>query len=196
MGSKKVALIVGHQKVSQGAFSIPMSIHEYEFNTGVAQALCSVLIESFDCQIYFRDGKTIEETYNGIADWNPDLSLELHFNAESSGLARGTETLCALKWSNFGTLIQNSMLASLERVGKEDRGVELIHPGDHLTRGWASCQANWPQALLEPFFGSNQEDCDLFQSKVQVFCLGILQCLVGWFDQIDPGWTPNTAPGK
>lgn len=188
MGLKRIALVVGHTLKEPGAFSKPLNQSEYEFNIGVAQSLCTTLISVFDCNIYFRDGKTIEETYAGIAPLSPDASLEIHSNSEPSSLARGTETICALRYMNFGTLIHNSMVISLERVGREDRGLELIHPGDRDTRGWASVQNDWPQALIEPFFLSNQQDCDLFQARLQPFCLGILQGLFEWFDQIDPGF--------
>jgi N-acetylmuramoyl-L-alanine amidase len=194
VGLKKIALIPGHTAKSPGAFS--QALHEYEYAWALefTKALCMALIPTFDCQIYMRDGHTIEETYRIVSDWIPDASIECHFNSDISGVARGTETLCALRHQNFGILIQNSMVIALERFGKLDRGLELIHPGDSETRGWASCQAEFPQALIEPFFGSNQQDSDLFGLKQEAVISGILRSLSEYFDQVDPGWAPGTEP--
>jgi hypothetical protein len=189
---KKICLVVAHTKVSPGAFSQALHQYEYQWSQDFCQALCSVLVPDFDCQIFFRDGHLIQETYDLIDKWAPDLGVECHFNSEISGVVEGSETLVALHNQKFGTLVQNAIVIALQRFGRHDRGVQLIHPGDQQTRGWLNVTAPaWPHALIEPFFGSSQEDSDSFKKNAQAVCEHLKMAFEEWVTEQDPGWVPG-----
>ena len=180
MGTKqRIALVPGHTMESPGAMGVqPIGKHERYWAADFAQALTTILQPQFEVTIFFRDGKTIEETYEIVSKWAPDASIEAHFNAEPSGFARGSQTIVNPKWEAFGIEIQKAMVSSLVRVGQEDRGVEVILPGDTDTRGWCSVKGlDYPCALIEPFFGSNPGECRLFFDRQQELCEGIFDAL-------------------
>ena len=182
MVKKKFAIIVGHTALEPGAFSPSLNEHEYVFNTALAQKLSIILQPAFTPVIYFRDGHTIESTYQMVGQWKPAASLELHFNSESSGLAIGSGTICNPKWEDYAIELQNAALKALGRVGREDRGISIIQLGDHETRGWANVASlDWPNSLVEPFFGSNVSDCKLFTDHELEWCQGVLTALQAYF---------------
>ena len=194
MASKrlKIALIVGHSADSPGAQGVPpIGKHEYYFNKDFAQALSTKLMEAFEVVIFLRDGKTIATTYQGVAKWAPAASLELHFNASENPIPRGTSTLCSVPNKDFAIAIQNAMLKALMRVGREDRGIEVIHHGDTETRGWENVQILDPEmipnCLIEPFFGSNVEDCRLILDRMELLCEALLDALLEFFGQGEQG---------
>jgi N-acetylmuramoyl-L-alanine amidase len=177
---KRIALVPGHTIESPGAEGVPpIGKHERYWAVDFAQALSTILSPKFEVTIFFRDGKTILETYEIVEKWGPAASLELHFNAEPSGVAQGTLTVVNPKWEAFGVEIQKAMVTSLLRVGMKDRGVEVILPGDQDTRGWANVKnLDFPNAILEPFFGSNVGDCRLFIDRQQALCESLRDALL------------------
>jgi N-acetylmuramoyl-L-alanine amidase len=180
MARRKIALIPGHTIESPGAFAMPpIGKHERYWAMDMAQALSVVFGNAFETIIFFRDGKSIVETYGVVAAWKPDASLELHFNAEASGKAKGSLVVCNPKWEDFAKGIQAAQVAALNRTPHEDRGLEIIPPGNQDIRGWANvAHLDFPNALIEPFFGSNPDDCQLAFHYQEALCNQILDSLL------------------
>lgn len=172
----RVAIVVGHTKKSPGAVAVkPLSMTEYDYNTDFAQLILTILQKSYNCAAFFRDGLTIQETYQHIEKWSPAVSIELHFNSSSNPQAFGTEVLCAVWNAAPASIFQENLCIALNRDKDGDRGVKILR--DDMHRGWASV-TNLPcPILIEPFFGSNPEDCKLAMDRQEAMALAILESL-------------------
>ena len=150
----KVAVVIGHEPKSKGAFSPYLAMSEYDYNSEVVKHLPD------DIAIYRRKpGVGYQKQMRLLADeMNPekfDLVIELHFNA-ANNLAHGCEALIYKKNASsrlFGGLFCRNITKA---YGTRDRGVkELEVPSD---RGFYFVYYQSANALiLEPFFGDNPE---------------------------------------
>ena len=158
----KAAIIVGHNVNQSGAFAgDPIGESEYSFNSKVAK---SILEKSrqFDIEIavfcrkpqggYARE---IREVYRRIDDWEANLSLELHFNGAENPAATGCETFSSGTPESLilCEVLQEEMVRTLRLA---DRGVKVRTPDENGGLSLHSGKA--PSALVEPFFGSNEND--------------------------------------
>lgn len=154
----KIAVVVGHHERDGGAFSPFLQISEFNFYSEVVKHLQGVdvyfhnsRIKSYTQRIRFTADKLNAKDY--------DLVIECHFNA-ASAVANGCETLYyfnsakgkdyALKFSKLvnnctGIKLRNNGLKAL--VNSKDRGFASVY------------YPKAPAILIEPFFGSNKEDC-------------------------------------
>ena len=90
-GIHKVAIIVGHNNIAQGAYvkgNIQQS--EYKFNGIVADLMVDLVKEdnAIEIKVFRRKylGKRqysaeIKEVYKRVNKWNPEVAMELHFNS-------------------------------------------------------------------------------------------------------------------
>src|SRR5574343_26804 len=157
-----------------GYYSPFLKQYEYQFYAELTKELVPVLHE-FEVVVYFKDGLSTEKVYEEIQKWNPHVALELHFNAAEDKRAYGTETLCMQGWGYHAKLMQNAMAAALGRNKVGDRGVKLLRGGD---RGFENVsQLDCATLLIEPFFGSNAEDCALFEGRRPEFFSAVLSAL-------------------
>ncbi|WP_156408496.1 MULTISPECIES: N-acetylmuramoyl-L-alanine amidase [unclassified Ensifer] len=163
----RVAVMVGHNRVSKGAASItPINLMEFDFNQVVAKGMKNEAGHyNLDVEVFWREPsgsytKEIEDAYAKVESWKPTCILELHFNSNSDPQANGLEMLC-LPSANSRTLaskLAGSTNKLLNVKVRHSDGVLALAPGD---RGWQSVSAlpNIPTVLCEPFFGSNSGDC-------------------------------------
>ncbi|WP_167354093.1 N-acetylmuramoyl-L-alanine amidase [Sinorhizobium saheli] len=163
----RVAVVVGHNRVSKGAASVtPINLMEFDFNQIVAQGMKSEAGHyNLDVEVFLREPsgsytKEIKDAYEKVATWKPTCILELHFNSNSDPQANGLEMLC-LPSANSRTLASKLVGSTNKLLNVKVRhtdGVLVLAPGD---RGWQSVSAlpNIPTVLCEPFFGSNPGDC-------------------------------------
>ncbi|MGK0388832.1 MAG: N-acetylmuramoyl-L-alanine amidase [Maribacter sp.] len=171
---KKIAIIIGHNKKGQGAKAIdPIGRTEFDFNSELAKLMekrskqYNVITKSFFREQDNSDdkrkryGKEIRKAYKKVNEWNPDYSIELHFNAAGKAIT-GTEVLTSgtkesIKYAN---LTQKEMVKLFKRKGNS-RGVKTLKIGD---RGYYSLfKGNAPAIIVEPFFGSSKSDCELMK---------------------------------
>ena len=147
---------------------------------GFAQCLAAALSEVFDCLVFFRDDQKLSEAYEEIVKFEPDLNIELHFNSSESDLAVGTEVLFS-KYSAgpVAEWLQKALCTALNRTGPSDRGVKFLSPG---SRGYSNTQyLNCPNVLIEPFFGSNAQDCELGRKNMDRMAAEIRNNLMLYF---------------
>lgn len=176
----KFAIIVGHEKVSPGAYAkSPLNVYEYEFNKGVASIMVKEAAAfGLDCKVFFRDGIGISGVAAAVNKWNPDCCLELHFNSATPA-AIGTETLYDdFPESNkaFAALVQKNMCAALKRTGKANRGIKKLVSGDRGHYNLASVKVTG--CLVEPFFGSNEKDCQLMKDSVNRYARSLVDAVL------------------
>ena len=160
-----LAIVVGHTGSAPGLAGIvpPFRIgdSEYPWNTDLADKMKVIAVQrGYRCDVFFRDRGGITGAYERVREWNPQATVELHFNADL-GRARGTETL----YKNGNTIskgwakvLQDGMVEFYNRAGTQNRGIKARSPGE---RGYDSVSRLHPSALVEPFFGDNTADAQL-----------------------------------
>jgi len=158
----KIALVVGHNKLSKGAVG-DKGISEYDFNTLLVNDIIKILeptpIKDY-VKIFFRPNKHISythlmsELHNEIDNWGADIALSFHFNASSNKNIDGHEVLYSKyqpKAKRLATMLNdefNTLLNNVDRgvkaVGSNGRGNSFLRKGKSLN------------ILAEPFFASHQ----------------------------------------
>ena len=158
----KIAIVVGHDKINQGAFSNILKQSEFAFNNEVAKLL------PYD--VYFRNEKIkgyksqMQELAKRINEKRYDLVIELHFNM-FNGKAKGCECLY-LKGSKIGKEQAEKLCKSITKdFGNINRGAVAID--NEKGRGyWFLKLINAPALIVEPFFGDNEETI-AFKNKMK-----------------------------
>lgn len=177
---KKVAIVVGHDSKEPGAKALlPIGMNEYMFNVGLSRSITDwfdrLVDQGLSAHVFFRDKLGIEKTYEELKLWGPDYCIELHFNSHSDKSIRGTETLCVEHNKDFAQAIQAAICKAFGRSPKTDRGIKVLKEGD---RGYHSVSAlKCPSCLIEPFFGSNQEDCTLADDRKESLAMSIVEAV-------------------
>lgn len=158
----RLAIVVGHTANRPGAVAgPPIDQQEYTWNCDLAEMIkVAAADEGLDTKICLRDGVGITGAYAAAEAFQPRAIIELHFNSFSNPAARGTETLYASVHpasEHLASLVQERMLVALG-PGQQNRGIKLIAEGG---RGYRNLSAvdSIPSVLVEPFFGSNNADC-------------------------------------
>ena len=160
----KVALVIGHHEKSKGALAKHFNLREWDFYKKVVECMGEVNVFYHDENISGYTSR-IKNTAKKINKFPFDLIIELHFNSAVHKSANGCETLYyyrsntskdyALKFSNIvneftGIKVRNGGLKAL--TNRNDRGFASVY----YTKA--------PTILIEPFFGSNTEDCKKIES--------------------------------
>lgn len=163
-----IAICIGHsRKISGrydgGAYSEHLKINERDFNLKVATKLLASLTRKGIPSMLFDDykgngyGTAMMDVASQVRKAQATIAIELHFNSATPS-ATGHEWLywhkslkgnCIAKnfESAFKKMFPSIRSRGIKPIGKMDRGgkfLELTH-----------C----PAVILEPFFGSNKEDC-------------------------------------
>ncbi len=158
----RLAIVVGHNSVAQGAVRPDTGETEYSYNGRLADMVRLIAAERDDIVVnVFRRSKSsrgytheIKEVYRRTDEWGATCTCELHFNSHHKATATGTETLTSgTRLSvRYAKALQEGML---EAFGLRDRGVKTVRSG----RGAASLiSGRAPAALIEPFFGTSSAD--------------------------------------
>ena len=156
---RKVALVVGHRKKSQGAWG-NAGWSEYRFNSKLAKKIKKTLSsDDIAVKIFYRDdewggyGEKMKRLHKRIDEWGSDYSISMHFNAASSVMVAGHEVLYCSKRGKKAAEILNREFA--KALGSADRGIKRRGRGDRgggfLCRGRSAC------ILAEPFFAAHQD---------------------------------------
>lgn len=172
-GDKKIAIVIGHNPSAQGAVRVKDKESEYVWNSKLAAAIVkhgNGNVKVFRRQAGMEYYKEIDKVYDEVNAWGPDVALELHFNANENRTATGTETLST---GSTGSLaLAKAVQANMVRVlGLRDRGVTTITSRERGGRGIFRAKA--PAILLETYFGSNYNDCNIVDERLDVLAKAI-----------------------
>ena len=167
----RFGVVVGHTKVQPGAFSSTFGQSEYVWNSDLASRILS-MAGGLDIKVFFRDGHGIAGAYAQTDAWGASAVTELHFNSSHNVTSTGTGVLY-LAGSARGRLLATCLHGQLSQVlGLSDwpRGtggvVTPFQASGAQERGKTSLSAGRaPAALIEPFFGSNPDDCSVAASR-------------------------------
>lgn len=167
---KKVAIVVGHTSGSKGAQS-PYLPAEYDYNLEVANEL-KKLYTGYD--IYTHRTYSVgyynmwKETAAKLNAKDYDLVIELHYNA-ASPKAHGTETLHYFNSKKGKAYAEIFSDVISKDFGTTKRGINggkpLVNSND---RGYyAVYLPKAPALIVEPFFGSNEEESKMFRDTTK-----------------------------
>ena len=163
----KLAIIVGHNSKAQGAVRVTDGVTEYSWNSALAELIED---QGDDVKTFFRSpneryySAEIDRVYAEVDQWGATASVELHFNAAGDDRVAGCETLSS--GSSGSTALCEALQARMVAVmGERNRGIKVVSKSERGGRSlWAG---KAPAALIEPFFGSNPESCDLADVKAR-----------------------------
>lgn len=149
----KVAIVIGHNEISQGGYSDILNKSEYDYNSKVAK-----YINSF-YYVYNRPNiKGYNSQMNGLAKKingkDYDLVIELHFNL-FNGKAQGTEAVI-YPGNKFTTSFGNYFCKEISnKYNVPNRGVKEHGEGQRGHGFLSKMKAN--TIILEPFFGDESK---------------------------------------
>ena len=191
----KVALIIGHNKRSKGAYSQIVG-SEYDYWKRIAEKIKTEIPALVDVYERKPNKAYIPEMNEVLKDLNKNdykFCIELHFNAAASEQANGCECLVycgnnkakelttgfmARLQNKFGSKIrtkENTLKETKVVNGKEvttekkevTRGLILIQDSK-IRGGYGICNSKDIYILVEPFFGSNQDESLRFSVEKDV----------------------------
>lgn len=178
-GSRRplIGICVGHSRKGDSGASSASGASEWTYNQKVAEILRLELEKNNINSVVFT--KYDGTGYTGAMMWlcaqlgllKVDFAVELHFNCADTGAARGFEFLY---WrtskkgqaiaSVFQQTFKNKFPENLSRgskgLSKEDRGGLFVR------------LPSMPAVILEPFFGSNTREWEIFGSEYGQKLLG------------------------
>ena len=173
-----LAIVVGHNRVAQGAIRVLDRETEWRYNQDLAERIRD--LDPDRVRIFFRPpGRGgVRACYREVDAWGADLSVELHFNAVRNRTVSGTETLTSGTDGSrrLAAAIQGRMVSVL---GLPDRGCKVRTPWAKRRidrRGSTSLFAGRaPAVLVEPFFGSNPDDCRRADDRLDALARAIYE---------------------
>lgn len=167
---KKIAVVVGHHAKDGGAFSKTLGMSEFDFYSKVVEKLsgCEVFFHNHNIRSYTA---RIKDTAKRLNAGNFDLVVECHFNA-ADPVANGCETLYyfkSTKGREYAQIFSNTV-ARWTGIKLRNGGLKaLVNKKD---RGFASVfYPKAPAILIEPFFGSNPDDCEKIGGVIKMKCI-------------------------
>ena len=171
----KVALIIGHNDRSRGAYS-PILLSEFKYCKRIAEKIKVEIPEIIDVYERKPNKAYIPEMNEVLKELNKNdykFCLELHFNGSLNRDANGCE--CLVYWKNEkAKKLATIIMARLQNVfGSKIRGNHgIIEIQDSKTRGgYGICNSKDTYILVEPFFGSNQDESLKFSVESDVVSL-------------------------
>jgi len=198
---KKIAIIVGHNVYGKkkGAKNY-LGVHESTYNFGIAKDLRSQLkAASYNAKIFLRDGSCIKEVGENVAEFNPELSLELHFNAFRKP-AFGCEVLALnldIKSIKFAQLLAKNISHNLNTKLRHQDGVYEISKGGrgfwNLNHIRQNAKKDFPTVLVEPCFANiKTTESRLFFEKPHVYVLCLYNTINEFFSSNEQELNENT----
>lgn len=174
----RIAIVIGHNVSQPGAVRVTDGISEFVWNGALAATIQSLAPENV--RVFRREraggyNAEVRAVYAQVDAWGADVSCELHFNGAADARATGTETLYASdRGKVFAERVNRAMVAALglrdrgeKKVARTDRGGESLYVG------------RAPAILVEPYFGSNANDCNTADVKRDALARAILAGLLG-----------------
>ena len=168
----KAAVIVGHEEDAPGACSDYLGECEYSFNSRLAEYMKErapemtgvpyQYPEGIELDIIYRDGIGIGGAAQKADDSGADAALSLHFNSAASPQATGSEVLYWHTSKGGQSLAETTLNEIKMALSLPMRGLLPIDPvdddGQWDDRGQILSMTSMPHILVEPFFGSNDND--------------------------------------
>ena len=168
----KVALIIGHNDRNRGAYS-PILLSEFKYWKRIAEKIKGEIPEIIDIYERKPNKAYVPEMNEVLKELNKNdynFCLELHFNSSLNRNANGCECLVYHKNEKAKELATNFMARLQNVFGSKIRGNHgIIEIQDSNVRGgYGICKSKDTYILVEPFFGSNQDESLKFSVEKDV----------------------------
>lgn len=190
---QRLVLCVGHSRANdRGAVSWNGNHTEWTYNRTLAHFINLYLDEAIDVTIIdkYKGDSYTEAMANlklSVDPLDAMLVVELHFNAYKSQEANGYE---ALYWhsSKHGKQAADAFIQSMDSSFPDNtnRGTKAIKENNERGARFLR-MLNAPCVILEPFFGTNQREWEMFQEsnygKQQLgkaIATSINKCFLDW----------------
>lgn len=164
MSEIKIAFVVGHQIRNKGKWSKHLNVYEYDFFYMVSSLLTDVDVFTYE-GIGYGAGD-IKRLAFDLNKRRYDLVIEGHFNMSKDKRANGCETLYYFpnkESKRYAEWFSEKICSSLGLKKRGVSGARAVINGED--RGFTSvCEYTIPMILTEPFFGSNESDCNKVNS--------------------------------
>ncbi|MGL5961426.1 MAG: N-acetylmuramoyl-L-alanine amidase [Cetobacterium sp.] len=183
MKNYKIALIIGHNEKSKGAYSVDLKTTEFDFYSDVVEQLfvryqkTFNLTEDFIRKVknhiaIFRIPNTgysaeMSEVIKELKEKNFDLAIEMHFNATANSNQNGSTVLHWHKseaGKKLAELFQNILLKETG-IRKLDT-IKITSTSQN--GGYGIVNSKCPYILIEPFFGDNKTDTSKISISLMV----------------------------
>jgi N-acetylmuramoyl-L-alanine amidase len=149
---KRCALVVGHQKESQGAVNTKIGVTEFQFNEGLLPKIEHRVKNTTIHRVYRKSYSSLPGDIN---DLNPDFVVSLHCNSYD-GSVSGSEVLFYHR-SLIGKEMAGILLEKLVNcLNLPDRGIKPKTTEDR--GGYLLRYTTAPCIISEPFFIDNDSD--------------------------------------
>ena len=161
---KKVGIVIGHNERSKGAYSPFLKLSEFDYWKKVAIEI-SNLDPSIDIYTRKFSNNYTSEMKTVISEINRhvyDYILEVHFNSSINSSACGCEVLFH-KGNKYTNELSKAFLETVsKKYGIKIRGtIEISNSKER--GGYGICNTKPNYILIEPFFGSNEQECEKFK---------------------------------
>jgi N-acetylmuramoyl-L-alanine amidase len=173
----KTALIVGHTELRKGACSPHGLPCEWDFNNMVAEhvrALVDVGVHHYSSYNYGYT-QMVRTSAKETDPLDYKLVLELHYNAASPS-ANGCEALYYFKNQRGAKIAERFCELYVDCIGGKNRGAKALYRPDQ--RGYGAVYYRRPTTIiLEPFFGTNQEDVERIKNNMDGYAQVIVETI-------------------
>lgn len=158
----RVAIVVGHDRVNQGAEAVD-GIHEWPWNNRLAGQLGRLLDDS---RVFYRpiagnyDAQLLALTEE-INRWGPDFVLSLHFNAAPEAYKGEWEGTAALHYpgSKKGTALARRLVDAVSKaLGTVPLGAKPRTKSWNDVELYILTETIAPAVILETHFGDHPKD--------------------------------------
>lgn len=188
MLNKRIAILVGHRQISgEGAVNY-LGETEYSFNYRIAHKLTGKLKREMEIDggLFYREKyESIPLIGEDIAEYDPDLCIELHFNSYHRPITGAvSEVLISKEYSNYKTIMLAKMFLDgmKNAFNFKNRGMKRIQKGDrgHINldsilrcNKYVTCIlvepvfANFPTAEAVEFFDMEDEYVDMLFNTIK-----------------------------
>jgi len=166
----RIAFVIGHHERAKGAVSPHLKVSEWDFYKEVLTYIQEANVFLHDHNISGYTSR-IKNTASKLNKVDFDLVVELHFNA-ATPQANGCETLYYFNSTKgkYYAKIFSDIVHNWTGIKLRNNGLKaLVNKND---RGFASVYyPKAPTILIEPFFGTNENDCNKIESAKNMACI-------------------------
>lgn len=169
---KKVALIIGHNLRDKGAYSSIIGT-EFDYWKRIAMKIKTIIPDVVDVYERSPNRYYTREMFQVLEKLNQNkyaFCFELHFNASTDSKANGCECYIYHK-NNKAKELASYIMAILQNKFnskiRSNHGINLIN-SSKVRGGYGICKSKDTYILIEPFFGTNEDESLRFSIEKDV----------------------------
>lgn len=130
------------------------------------------------------DKDTLQQTIQGMRTFNPDVSIDVHFNSFSKESATGSEIYVPCDATADVRELAGKIVASTaETLGINNRGVKIESNSQHDRLGMLHGVQGGKLMLLEICFVTNKNDSDRYMANRDILAEKIADVILARFMQ-------------